>query len=422
MSGDRAGRRGIRAGRLRELLLAVKDSFWFIPSAGLLAAVLLGIALIEVEAAVDVQLAERWPRLFGSGAEGARGMLSAIASSMITVAGVVFSMTVVALSLAASAYSPRVLRTFMRDRPTQAAFAVFVGVFVYCLVVLRTVRDPSEGVGFIPSIAVFTALVLALVGVWVLVYFIHHVAVSIQVSTILGRIAAETRSTIRNLYPDDLALGEDEAERAPDPHVSWRIVPARRTGYIVALDTEALLAFACRRGVDLRMELAIGDFAIEGLPLAALARGGGDAGDAADAVDSAFAVAAERTIEQDPAFGIQQIVDVAARALSPGINNPSTAALCIDHLSAIFVELARRRMPLVALGDAGAPCVIGKGPTFDSLVEAAFAPLVRDAAGNAETLAHLERCARRVLAVTPPQRRIAIQRHIEAIERARRAS
>jgi uncharacterized membrane protein len=126
--------------RLRDLLRNVRDSFWFVPSVALAGGVLLAVGLVEVDVRMHARLAADWPRLFGVGAEGARGTLAAIAGSMITVAGVVFSVTIVALSLAASAYSPRVLRSFMHDRPTQITFGVVVAVFVYCLVVLRTVR------------------------------------------------------------------------------------------------------------------------------------------------------------------------------------------------------------------------------------------------------------------------------------------
>ena len=413
-------RAAVRAtGRVRELLLAVKASFWFIPSIAIVVAIALGIGLVALEPAGGAGLAERWPRLFGAGAEGARGTLEAIAGSMITVAGVVFSVTLVALSLAASAYSPRVLRTFMHDRPTQAAFGVFVGIFVYCLVVLRTVRAAAEGGGFVPSLALVGALALAVAGVGMLVYFIHHLAVAIQVSTIVQRIADETRATVDRLYPDELGPGEDNGGGSPAPDVlGWRAVPARRTGYIVAVDLDELYDYGRDRDAVLRMELAVGDFAIESQPLVALASGREEE-DEAETVDGLFAVASERTIEQDVAFGIQQIVDVAARALSPGINTPGTAALCIDHLGALFARLARRRIPPSDRCEDGKPHLVLKGPSFESLAALAFASLTRDAGGRAEVLGHLERTARLIERGAPPGRRATMGRHIEAIRRAR---
>jgi len=409
--------------RLREILLAVRESFWLIPSIALVAAVLLAVGLIELEPMLQTDLAARWPRLFGAGAEGARGTLQAIAGSAITVAGVVFSVTIVALSLAASTYSPRVLRTFMHDRPTQSAFGVFVGVFAYCLVVLRTVRaDGDDGAGFVPSLAVFGALVLAILAVWVLVYFIHHVAVMIQVSTILQRIAAETRETIETLFPEQLGEGEDDAiAEPPAAERERRVIPARRSGYILWVDAPGLIDFARRRGAVLRMERAVGEFAVEAQPLASLS--GAASGDArADAreLDALYTFGPERNARQDAEFGIQQIVDVATRALSPGVNDPSTAAMCADHLSALLVCLARRHIPGPQRREDGELRVIARAPTFERLARAAFEPLLHHARGDPQVLAALERAARAVEAAAPPRRRSAILGHLEAIDAQRR--
>lgn len=402
--------------RLRVLLLALRESFWLIPAVALVLAVALGIALVEVDSGLEFRFAERWPRLFGAAAEGTRGTLAAIAGSMITVAGVVFSVTIVALSLAADAYSPRVLRTFMHDRPTQAALGVFVGIFAYCLVVLRTVRaDGDDGPGFVPALAVFGALLLALAGVAVLVYFIHHVAVAIQIPTILTRISRESARAIERLFPEALGEGGEEAPEDPRGAGAWRGVPALRSGYIVEVDAGGLLAFARRRGAVLRMDLGIGEFAIESLPLASLA--GPDGGAAADAeeLNALYTLGAERSIEQDAAFGIQQLVDIATRALSPGINNPSTAAMCTDHLSALLVLLARRRIPARPRLEQGELRVIAKGPTFESLVALAFDPLVHYARGNPPALAALARAARSLETAATGRRREFLRRHFRGL-------
>jgi uncharacterized membrane protein len=408
--------------RLRELLLAVRESFWLLPGIALVLSVLLGIAMVEVGADnVDLELAARWPRLFGAGAEGTRGTLAAIAGSMITVAGVVFSVTIVALSLAADAYSPRVLRTFMRDRPTQVALGVFVGIFAYCLVVLRTVRaSGDDGPGFVPALAVLGALILALLGVCMLVYFIHHAAVAIQVSTILQRVAHETRRAIERLFPDQLGEGEEQAHDEASAERAWRAVPALRSGYIVEVDAGGLLAFARRRGAVVRMELGVGEFAIESLPLASLAGPPGDPAADAAALDALYTLGAERSVEQDAAFGLQQIVDIATRALSPGINNPSTAAMCADHLSALLVLLARRRIPSRRRREAGelqagALRVIAKGPTFESLVALTFDPLVHYAQGNPPALASLARAARSLERAASGQRLSFLRRHFHLL-------
>ena len=408
--------------RLRELLWALRSSLWLIPGVALILAVAAGIALVSVDPALERGLAQRWPRLFGVGPEGARGMLEAIAGSMITVAGVVFSVTLVALSLAASTYSPRILRTFMHDRGTQLAFGVFVGAFAYCLVVLRTVRAGAEGEGFVPSLAVLGALVLALLAVCVLVYFIHHVVVSIQVSTILARVARETSQAIDSLFPETLGEGEDEEEPQPPAGLEWRPMPALRSGYIVAVDGEGLLDWAARRGATVRMELAVGEFAVESLPIASVA--GGRAGDPqadARALDACYSIAGQRTIEQDAGFGVQQIVDVAVRALSPGVNDPTTARMCIHHLAALLVRLARRRVPSRLRHESGELRVIAKAPGFEALAALVFETLARHGEGKPEVLATLREAARLVASAASPSRRAAVEQLAPRASAARSA-
>ena len=221
--------------RITSLWLALKSSRWFVPSLMLCGAVLAAIGLVELQPVFDIEFAKHWPRLFGAGVEDSRSMLSAVATSMITVAGVMFSITIVALSLATSLYSPRVLRNFMSDCPTQVVLGPFVAIFAYCLIVLLTIRGPQEGSAFVPSLAVLGGVVLTFVRVFVLVYFVHHVASSIQVSSILERIADETKDAIDRLFPDDVGRSGAGAERQEHSHSErdWHDIAAPRTGYLV---------------------------------------------------------------------------------------------------------------------------------------------------------------------------------------------
>ena len=174
--------------QLRTLLIQLRSSLWFLPTLIVLGSGALAIAFIEIDSRVSLKLLTNFPRLFGAGAEGSRGMLTSIAGSMITVAGVTFSITIVALSQASSQYSSRVLRNFMRDRGNQAVLGVFLGIFTYCLLVLRAIRGGDEG-GFVPSLSVFGALILALVAIGFLIFFIHHAASSLQASNVIAAAA-----------------------------------------------------------------------------------------------------------------------------------------------------------------------------------------------------------------------------------------
>jgi uncharacterized membrane protein len=404
--------------RLRALWWRVSGSLWFVPSIMVLAAVAAAAALIEAEGAFGADLARNWPRLFGAGAEGSREMLSAIATSMITVAGVVFSVTLVALSLAASQYTPRVLRTFMNDRPTQVVLGAFVGVFAYCLVVLRTIRTGEEDY-FVPSLAVLGGIALAFIAVGFLVFFIHHLATAIEVSTIVSRVAAGTLRTIAEMYPDECGLSPDDevrASREAERTGEWTPVMSSASGYVVSVDYDELARYAARHGRAVRMERAIGDFVICGQPIASLS--GREPADAAAAreLNALYSTDRERTLEQDAAFGIQQIVDIALRALSPGVNDQSTAVMCIDRLSEILVRLARRRVGPFVRRESGGLAVVVAGPDFADLVGLCLDSIRTSAGGKRPVLLRLvSGLERAASAVQGGERAAVLRAQVEAI-------
>lgn len=362
------------------------------PAVILLSAVALATGLIAIDTTLDLPVVKRWPLLFGAGADGSRGLLTAVASSMITVAGVVFSITIVALSLTSSQYTSRVLRNFMRDRNNQMVLGVFVGIFAYCLVVLRVIRGGDEG-AFVPSLAVLGGLILAFVGIGFLIFFIHHISMSIQASSIIAAAASETLSAIERLFPE--GLGEDADEAADDqsmpsqPNREWVAVPSRKTGYIESVDGDMLLAFARERETILRMERGIGEFIVEGTPLISVVGLDASDEDSVEKLSAAYVIGRHRTVEQDASFGIRQIVDVALKALSPGINDTTTAVMCVDYLEAILVRLVERRIAAPRRLDNGELRLIARGPSFESLLSEALDQIRQNAAGNVAILTRL---------------------------------
>ena len=407
--------------RFRNLWLKTRYSFWFLPALYVLAAVVLAVVLVEADGRFPPDAFERWPRLFGAGAEGARGLLTSVASSMITVAGVVFSITLVALSLAYSQYTSRVLRNFLSDRMTQSVLGVFVGIFAYCLVVLRTIRGGSEG-PFVPSVAVLVGLLLGFVGIGILIYFIHHISTSIQASHILAATTGETVRAIDHLFPDGVA--EEGAAERPEPVDvgPWHCVPAVRTGYVQSLDTAGLLAFAGERQTVVRMERGVGQYVIEGERLASVL-GTAPVDDDLRRLRGLYAVGRQRTVEQDAAFGIRQIVDMALKALSPGVNDTTTAVMCIDHLTAILVRLSGRRIESRFRSEDGQLRLITCGPTYADMVGEAFDQIRQNADGNVAILegllGSLELLGRRT---TSPQRRGVLLEHALAVAELGRQS
>jgi len=375
--------------KLRHIWEDLRSSFWFLPGVMVVVAVGLALGLITLDANFDMSMDERLPLLFGAGAAGARGLLMTVASSMITVAGMVFSITIVALTLTSSQYTSRVLRNFMRDRRNQMVLGVFVGIFAYCLVVLRTIREGDEE-AFVPSLAVMGGLLLAFVGIAFLIFFIHHISVLIQASNIIATAARETIAAIDHLYPEDPDDADDEdasGRSVPSfAEQTWTALPSKRTGYIQSINSDGLLEFATKRSVIVRMQRSIGDFVAEGAALATMNGVHTADEETTTALNAMYEIGRHRTVQQDPGFGIRQLVDIALKALSPGINDTTTAVMCVDYLSAILARLAARRVATPHRLDGETMRVIAQGPTFESLLAEAFDQIRQHATGNVAVL------------------------------------
>jgi uncharacterized membrane protein len=395
-------------------------SLWFVPSLITAGAALLAVGLIEAEALVRDEALANFPRLFGAGAESSRTMLAAIAGSMITVAGVTFSITVVAVSQASSQYTPRILRNFMRDRASQVVLGVFVGIFVYCLIVARTIRGDEE-LRFIPSLAVLGAFLLAVVAMGFLVYFIHHIAGTLEAGSILARVSRETVTAVDRLFPDEMGTAADGSALAGESR-EWVAIPSAGTGYLQSVDAEGMLRLAEQNRTVIRMERGIGEFVVRDTTIASVAAPGtGD--NLAAAVNGVYTLSAYRSVYQDAEFGIRQMVDIALKALSPGVNDSTTAVTSVDHIGAVLVRLARRRIePAHRLDAQGRLRVIALGPSFESLLGAALDEIRQNATGNTSVLARLLRTLAEVAACTAdPARRALLLRHGERIVRAAEA-
>jgi uncharacterized membrane protein len=380
--------------RLRQLFNDARSSFWFVPSLAVFDGIVAALALIEADAVWGDRWLALWPRLFGVGADGARQMLSTLAGSMMSLMGITFSMTLVALALASSQYTSRILRNFMGSRPTQITLGVFAGIFIYCLIVLRSIRGGDPG--FVPSAAVSFAFVLALAGVVVLIFFIHHIASSIQAVSIIASVAQETNAAMDRVVPEiqvrDPNRAEDEVDEqvlAPLDERTWYPVPAQVSGYIQGVDEDAILDLARNHRTIVRMERGVGAFAVEGAVLASLALTYPPDQETSTALNRAYTISPHRTIEWDPAFGIRQIVDIALKALSPGVNDTSTAVMCVDYLTAILARLSGRCYPLSHRYEGDALRVVAIVPTFEGLLAEAFDQIRGSAEGNVAIIARM---------------------------------
>jgi len=399
--------------RLRNFFTRLTDTLWFVPSLIALFMSALAVVMVEVSSLVDGEALARFPRVFGASADSSRALLSAIAGSMITVAGLTFSLTMVAVTQASSQYTSRILRNFMRDRGNQIVLGIYVGMFAYCILVVRTIRSGDEG-QFLPSLAVVLGIVLAIGSVAVLLFFVHHIANALQASTIIHRITAETLVAVKRAFPASLgepagsgSRGNADGEGFPSgknastqpfschDDGAWRPVGARVTGYVQSIDYDGLLEIAESLDLVVRLMPAVGDFVIEAHPVAWVApsRVSGHGVQllktAARDVARTLTISSYRTVEQDAAFGVRQLVDIALKALSPGINDTTTAITCIDHLGAILVSVVGREDVSNARVVRGVVRVIAPTPTFASLLALSFDEIRRNATTNVSALTRL---------------------------------
>ena len=378
--------------QLLQLLYDIRGSYWFLP--GLIAGVgiALGLGLVLLDARLGEQWLGQYRWFYGSRPEGARAMLSTIAGSTITVAGVVFSITLAAVTYASGQFGPRLLGNFTRDRGNQTTLGVFVGTYLYCLVVLRTIRSAQEASAdtggaireaFVPHIAMFGGLALAIASTGVLIYFVHHVTVGIHINTVIARVGEKLINDIET--EDDKP--QDMPTAAPARRSPEAFIDSKKTGYIEAIDFDALLVVACRNNLTMRMLHRSGDFVASGRPLLAVIPNGQVDDKVCAACLAAFAFGQQRSSQQDLRFAIDELVEIAARALSPGVNDPFTAIGCIDWLGAAVGELERSRAPCEWLvDDDGAPRV-GLNPLrFEDYLQSAFGQLRRYVAADPNAL------------------------------------
>lgn len=357
--------------------------FWVLPSAITSAAVALGLLLPRVDLAVD-----DLPYVFGGNTESARSLLSTIASAMISVTGLVFSITMVVMQLASSQFTPRLLGDFLGSRIVQVTLGVFTSSFVFALVVLRDVRGGEDP--FVPEVSVTLAFLLVLASVGLFFAFIHHITQSIQVSQVVDRVA---RTTLHDL---ERGSDADWAPATPPVQQSWSRGPTAtvvttgdRHGIVQRIHYSRLVECASRNGVVVELLTRVGDPRHRGQDLAAV-HGATVDDDVLRQVGEAFGLGRERTVPQDPEFGVRQLVDIAERALSPGTNDPTTAVQVVDELHRLLRATAVRPDPSPLLVDGHDTVrVVDRPATFARLLDLAIDEIAHYGRGSLQVPARI---------------------------------
>lgn len=414
--------------RLALLAEAIRSRLWVIPGVSAIAAFITAMALVALDRALGADMAAVIS--FDGGADSARGILSTIAAAMLSFTGLVFTVTMLVLQLASSQLSPRVTRTFLRDRLNQIVLGLFVATFVYALLVLREVRSPDPGPEFVPGIATWWAIALLLASIAAFIAYIDHMARSIRASSVIASVADETRSAIERLYPADVGDEPESNAVATDTEsaAAWALTPTRlvgsgdSSGVVVAIDESGLMEQAVAAALVLEVIPRIGEHVVADSPLIVV-RGASASPDLDDdRLRATITLGRERTMDQDAAFGFRQLVDIAERALSPGINDPTTAVQVLDELHDILRRLIRCRFPApVRLDETGAVRLILPRPDFGDYLDLALDEIRLDGAGSLQVARRMNALLDDLLAIAPPEIEPVLRRHRtvldEAIER-----
>jgi uncharacterized membrane protein len=411
--------------KITKLWDSLQSSYLFVPALIVVSEIALAVMMLTLDRQGNYGVLKNWGWIYTGSTDGARAMLAAIGGSTITVAGTVFSITIVALQLAASNFGPRLLRNFMKDVSNQVVLGTFIGTFIYCLLVLRTVRgDGDDYNSFIPQLSVTVALALAIISISLLIYFIHHASTIIQASHIISEVSAELDRATDRLFPEKIGRGLSQsgrqvAEIPANFDEDAYPIKATKSGYLQVIDDEKLMQITSQQELIVRLEFRPGKFIVKGSELMMVYPGKRVNQKLTKKFRDVFILGTERTEQQDIEFPIHQLVEVALRAISPAVNDPFTAIRCIDRLSAGLSRLAGRDFPSPYRYDRLDKLrIITQPVTFVGLINAAFNQIRQYSNSDvAVTIRLLEAIATIARYTQNPKDREALRRHAEMIQR-----
>lgn len=411
----------------------IQYSYWVIPSVMAIGSVVMAFGLLHLDRVEGDGLVAELGWVYTGGSDGAREVLSVVAGSMITVAGVVFSITMVALTLASSQFGPRVLRNFMQDRGSQFVLGTFIATFVYSLTILRSIPGGEDG--FVPQLSVTASFILALSSLGVLIYFIHHVALSIQGSQIVATIGRELLKSVDDVFPQgDAPEAEPHDAEHPDVGVDSPadgqdafdedafkedafVLNGGSTGYLQDIDHNSLVTAARDADVVLRLVAQPGHFVSPYKPVIFIRPAFRCDDELSARLLQTFTLGSERSHTQDVLFAVDQLVEVAVRALSPGINDPFTAIRCLDWLGAALSHCLMRRPARAIVRDEDGDVRLVRSPVrFEDMIDASLQQIQeygrRSAAVTHHVLVVLRDPARHV---ETESQRDAVRRHARQV-------
>lgn len=361
--------------QFRKLWDSLHSSYWFIPLVMMALTVLLWWGTSALDHVLSLKDKKDITWLYIGNADTMRALLLTTGVAIGGIIGVVFTIIMVPLSIAASQFGPRILRTFLRDLGTQVTLGTFNSTFIFCMAVLLQLSGTAKQP--LPQISVNVALLLGLISFGVLIYFINHVAVSLQAPIVIFKVSKELKAAINRDFPVDSAIApvsssNENNKMTPDLLTAHSIVMAKGSGYLQARNDDFLFHFAKQRKLVLKLLSEPGDFIIQGTPLVITWPAINTESDA-KVLNTAFILGPQRTLVQDVIFGINELVEVAIRALSPAINDPFTAMTSIDWIGSALCQICSRSFPPSQLFDKTGHLRIIRSPvSFSRFTDASF--------------------------------------------------
>ena len=392
----------------RRLLIHLRSSLWFVPVLCVLAGAGISFVTIALDRWFDY---EAIPESLIGGPDAATAILSTVAASMVSLTALVLTITMVVVQLAMGQFSPRIVQRILQDKPSQLAIGLFVATFVHAILAVREVTNNGDGTGQEPGIAVLTAFVLVLVSIAVLVVFVHHIGKALRVSALIELVGKDTRALLDRIYPDKGAAPEDEPGTP-------RVIRARESGVVTGIGVERLVEEAVRADCVLELVPALGEFVPADAPLF-LAHGEPSALDE-DRLQEAVILKLERTLDQDVAYGIRLLVDIAERSLADSpLQDPTTAVQALDRIHDILRQLARRPFPDGTHRDAGGTVRFTMpSMSWDAYVLLASEEIRLAGAGSPQVTRRLKAALVDLRSIAPPERVGVLDRQLELLTAA----
>lgn len=355
--------------KLQQLWIDITSSFWFIPALINLFLFILALLIIQIDQILASMNYPFLSKYFKFRYEDLRVLLGTVAGSMITITGVVFSITILVLAQTAGQYTSRVLRNFMRNRLNQISLGIFVGIFVFCLLLLTNL-DPINN-----TLTTLAGFIMTLVGVGFLIFFIHHTSVSIQATEIIQNIHKETLDGINRIYPNPFSKRTEKIQKR-----EYRLqIPCTDTGYIQSLDLFKAQEIAKKYRIFIHVKKKVGDFVSRNEPICEIEQNQYPGDTFCSEINSAIFIGKNRNALQDVSFGIQQLVDLTLKALSPASNDFTTVQVAIDYLGDLFIELCKRDLGAKLFFEDHKPILEIETQTFDSLLRDSFGVIIEGA-------------------------------------------